>query len=195
MKRLIAIDGSTTKTGVAIFNIDKHKLQTLKVLCPDNIEKPLTKKAKDSLTKKQITDKQKEIHRKNTDYRISEMIKQLNKIFDKNKPEVIIMEDTYGSKDMYAYKKLCQLQGLVLSYCLINNITFILKMPQSWRKDLGFEIIKNGQQNTREEYKSMSINHIKDKYGIDVSDDEADAICIGESYFVREGADYESEEY
>lgn len=38
-------------------------------------------------------------------------------------------------------------------------------------------------QHTREDYKLMSVKYIKDKYGIEVTDDEADAICIGDSYF------------
>lgn len=185
MKKLIAIDGSTTKTGVAIFRLTKKQLLSHTVITPENIIKPLTKKEKASLSKTQLQLREKENKRINIDYRTHKMIKELSDIFKKHKPDVIIMEDTYGNKDMYAYKKLCQLQGLVLSYCIEHDIEFILKPPQSWRKDLGFKISENGKQLTREDYKQMSTGYIKDKYNIEVTDDEADAICIGESYFTK----------
>lgn len=183
MGKLISIDGSTTKTGYAVFDLENKKLEQHTVIVPENIKKSLSKKDKDGLTKTQIKDKQRQIKKENIDHRISEMIKELDKIFNEYHPEVIIMEDTYGNKDMYAYKKLCHLQGLVLSYCITKKVTFILKAPQSWRKDLGFEITENGMQHTREDYKSMSIKYIKDKYNIYVTDDEADAICLGLSFF------------
>lgn len=183
MEKMIAIDGSTTKTGIAVFNLNSKKLCMHTVIAPDNIVKPLSKKDRKGLTKTQLKIRQGQIKKENIDYRISEMIKELDKVFNDYIPEVIVMEDTYANKDMYAYKKLCHLQGLVLSYCITKKVTFILKPPQSWRKDLDFEITENGMQHTREDYKLMSVKYIKDKYGIEVTDDEADAICIGDSYF------------
>ena len=86
-----------------------------------------SKKDRKGLTKTQLKIRQRRIKKENIDYRISEMIKELDKVFNDYIPEVIVMEDTYANKDMYAYKKLCHLQGLVLSYCITKKVTFILK--------------------------------------------------------------------
>ena len=44
MEKMIAIDGSTTKTGIAVFNLNSKKLCMHTVIAPDNIVKPLSKK-------------------------------------------------------------------------------------------------------------------------------------------------------
>lgn len=46
MEKMIAIDGSTTKTGIAVFNLNSKKLCMHTVIAPDNIVKPLSKKTK-----------------------------------------------------------------------------------------------------------------------------------------------------
>lgn len=61
------------------------------------------------------------------------------------------------------------------------NIEYIY--PSSWRSKIG---IKTGRGIKRESLKQEDINYVKNKYNIDCGDDEADAICIGESFFIEE---------
>ena len=182
---IVSIDGSTTKTGIAVYDKKTGELVWHTVIAPKDKGR-LTAKEKKGLTKQELKKKQTERCRQNMDMRIEEMIKAINRIFERYQPQTIVMEDTYAGKDMYAYKKLCQLQGLGLNYAIQNGVTFILKFPSSWRKDIGFPAYKkNGKNIQREEYKVMSKEYVKKKYGLDVSDDEADAICLGDSVIAR----------
>ena len=49
----------------------------------------------------------------------------------------------------------------------------------TWRKGLGIKGRK------REELKNASKQYVLDRYGIDVSDDVADSICIGTYYLLN----------
>ena len=82
MGKMIAIDGSTTKTGIAVFNLNSKKLCMHTVIAPDNIVKSLSKKDRKGLTKTQLKIRQGQIKKENIDYRISEMIKELDKVFN-----------------------------------------------------------------------------------------------------------------
>ena len=55
--------------------------------------------------------------------------------------------------------------------------------PSSWRAALG---IRNGRGIKRTTLKEADIAFVKEKYGIDVNDDEADAICIGLAQGIKE---------
>ena len=54
--------------------------------------------------------------------------------------------------------------------------------PSSWRASLG---IKNGRGIKRTTLKQADIDFVKEKYNINVNDDEADAICIGLAQYVK----------
>ena len=61
------------------------------------------------------------------------------------------------------------------------NIEFIY--PGTWRSKCG---IRLGRGIKREKQKELDIQYVKDRYGITVNDDIADAICIGESYLIKD---------
>ncbi len=156
---LISIDGSTTNTGIAIFNIDTEELVNYSHIKPEN-DKKFDKKT-------------------NMDNRIKMMIKDITTILNKYNPRDIAMEDTYGAKDMYAYKKLCHLQGLLLSYSITNNISMEFYTPLFWRKKIGIPITKDKKRLKRNDFKTLAVEIVREKYNIDVTEDEAEAICIG----------------
>ena len=56
------------------------------------------------------------------------------------------------------------------------NIFYVEYTPSEWRSLVGITARK------REDCKAASIKRIKDIYNIDVDDNEADAINIGEAY-------------
>ena len=128
-----------------------------------------------------------EIKKKNMDYRIIEMIKGINIYLKKYKPKVIVIEDTYMGKDGYAYKKLCHIQGLVLSYSIEHKRCLIyFYSPTVWRKAVGIPNSENKVKLKRKELKNRAIELVKQIYDIDVSDDIADSICIGLAFFNKE---------
>ena len=52
--------------------------------------------------------------------------------------------------------------------------------PSHWRKVLGGNFGRK-----REEQKAAAIQYVKEKCGLEVTSDEADAICIGYAYLLE----------
>lgn len=88
-------------------------------------------------------------------------------------PDYIVMEDIQYQNGILTFKVLAMLLGLVQTCCAEKNIDFEVVSPNVWRKYAG----TNGK-NRREE-KMLSIAVVREKYGITVSDDVAEAILIG----------------
>ena len=65
--------------------------------------------------------------------------------------------------------------GAIWGYCILNDIAIEPILPSEWRTVLDI----NKPKADRPEYKRRAIKYVKDNFGLDVSDDEADAICIG----------------
>ena len=181
---LISIDGSTTNTGIAVFDYNTKELIDYTCIKPDNpyeINKNMNKQEKA------------EIKKKNMDYRIIDIIKGINNYLKEYKPKMIVIEDTYMGKDGYAYKKLCHIQGLVLNYSIEHKrCSICFYSPTTWRKAVGIPNSENKVKLKRKELKSRAIGLVKQIYNIDVGDDIADSICIWLAFFnKKEGIDNE----
>lgn len=114
---------------------------------------------------------------KDTESRMVEMATDIIDNLNKYKPIIVSIEDTYCGNNAAGMKKLSRLQGVVYGWCLCNDADFNLYLPSSWRKEFG-DLFKGKK---RAECKQLAIEYIKNKYNIDVNDDEAEAILIGES--------------
>lgn len=88
----------------------------------------------------------------------------------------IVIEDTVLQKSPQTMKKLSQIQGVLIGYCIEHGLPYFVLPPASWRKLLAF---KQGNGIKREELKQQALQLVESTYHIQVSDDEADAICIG----------------
>lgn len=88
-------------------------------------------------------------------------------------PDYVVMEDIQYQNGVLTFKVLAMLLGVVQTCCAERSIEFEVVSPNVWRKYAG----TNGK-NRREE-KMLSIAVVRDKYGITVSDDVAEAILIG----------------
>ena len=179
---LISIDGSTTNTGIAVFDYNTKELIDYTCIKPDNpyeINKDMNKQEKA------------EIKKKNMDYRIIDIIKGINNYLKEYKPKMIVIEDTYMGKDGYAYKKLCHIQGLVLNYSIEHKrCSICFYSPTTWRKSVGIPNSENKVKLKRKELKNRAIELVKQIYDIDVSDDIADSICIGLAFFNKKEGIY-----
>lgn len=111
-------------------------------------------------------------------YRLEMMAKDVWNILEKHKPDIIYIEETYLGKNAQTLKNLTRLQGVVYAWCILNNCEFNTITPASWRKLLNFQQ-KKGLK--RPELKVQSIQYVYDTYKLEVNDDEADAICIGDA--------------
>ena len=113
--KLISIDCSTKKTGIAFFYngiYDSHSLL--------NYSKY-----------------------KDTDERQAAMAKGILEMLNTFSPNAVFIEETYMAQNAQTTKLLTRLQGVVYGWCLVNNAKFYTIRPTQWRKALGFVQNKN----------------------------------------------------
>ena len=132
-------------------------------------------------------------HVKETEDRLLIMYIDIIQLINKYEPDILVIEkDIVGSgkrQNMSTINTLVKLIGGVWAYCIqLNmdtpmnllagefNIFYVEYTPSEWRSLVGITARK------REDCKAASIKRIKDIYNIDVDDNEADAINIGEAY-------------
>lgn len=111
---------------------------------------------------------------KNTDQRISEIKKWMNNIIKEKQAEVFAIEDIQYQGMINAYRSLAELIGVIKSHFYDNNYAYIIVKNGEWKKHCNIKGRK------RDEQKANAQKFIKNKYNIEVSQDVADAICIGE---------------
>lgn len=92
--------------------------------------------------------------------------------------DAIAIEDiqlqTYGRKSQVStYKVLAQLQGILLSAAFEMNIPIHIIHVQTWRAYTGITAKK------RQDAKNAAKIKVRNRYGVEVTDDEAEAVCIG----------------
>ena len=103
-----------------------------------------------------------------------DILNTLNEI----KPNIIYIEETVVLRNAQTQRFLTRLQGVVYAWCIQNNCEFNTIRPSSWRKAINLKQNKNIK---REQLKQEAIDYVKEKYNIEVNDDIADAICIGDA--------------
>lgn len=79
-----------------------------------------------------------------------------------------------GNIGVTTFKKLAHVQGALMVTCIEENIPYTIVPAATWRKTCGVK------GRVRSEYKPAAQAHVLEKYGIQATEDEADAICIGE---------------
>lgn len=114
---------------------------------------------------------------KNMDDRFPMMAKSIFEYLEKNKPVIIYMEETVVERNASTQRFLTRLQGVIYAYCMNNNCEFNTIRPTEWRKLVGIEQGKK----TRNELKEEAIALVLKEFGIEVSEDEAEAILIGKA--------------
>ncbi len=98
-----------------------------------------------------------------------------NIVIDAWKPDYIIMEDIQQQHGaVLTYKVLAMLLGIIEVTCAEKEVPHEIVSPNVWRKFAG----TCGK--TRQEEKMLSVATVKQKYGVAVSDDVAEAILIGQ---------------
>jgi len=84
----------------------------------------------------------------------------------------------YGVGNLKTHRALmwCQAAIAFMLHDNYKNLEMEYIYPSSWRASIG---IKTGRGIKRTTLKEKDIEFVKEKWNIDVNDDEADAICIG----------------
>ncbi len=110
---------------------------------------------------------------KNYDERIASIKTWINQIIKETKPEIFAIEDVQKQINIKTFKKLSELLGVIKNNFCEKEYLYLVITPTQWKSYLKIKGRK------REEQKKNTVKFIKKKYGIDVSEDEADAIGIG----------------
>lgn len=155
---LMSIDSSSRKSGWAIFNCDEYATSGL-----INLD----------------TAEYKKKFKNNSFERAKYMASKILEIASEYKPDIIVIEKPAATQNVATIRMLCEIVGSVLGYSLLSHCFYYEMFPAEWRKQL-----KMQGKHKKDEYKRMSKEYVKNKYDKDVSDDEADAICLGSAYII-----------
>lgn len=153
MKTIVGIDASTNKTGVCVFR-DKEYIEHILIDCH---------KEKDAM--------------KRIPMMANKICAYLDTIAD---IDVIIMEKSILKSNIDTVQKLSNLAGAIMLYAYQRGIKFENPVPSEWRKKIGLEQSKNVK---REILKLEAVKAVKQEYGLDVSDDEAESLLLARSGF------------
>lgn len=112
---------------------------------------------------------------KDMEERSKQMMIAIGKLIDKEDPSYVICEETWNKNNIETTKWLSFIIGAAMGKCCENKIPFEKVLPSSWRMRVG---LKQGKKK-RQELKQEAIDMVRNKYGFDPIEDEAEAILIG----------------
>ena len=104
------------------------------------------------------------------------MAKDLWRVIKKYQPETLVIEEVAQQSNVQTVIILSRLQGMIIGYAEAHKIKTHILLPSRWRKELGY---LQGPKVKRQELKKQSIDYVKAKYGLEPTEDECEAICIG----------------
>lgn len=110
--------------------------------------------------------------------RLEAFIREFNVLIETYHPEKIYFEGIQYQNNAETYKKLAMIQAMIIYWTKSKKIDSLELTPSHWRS-----IIKDNHGikfgRTRIEQKQKSQEFVKDFFNSIVSEDEADAICLG----------------
>lgn len=147
---ILALDQAYDKTGFSVYSIEDSEMQHYGLL--------------------RLTDIKGDNDKDEKAINVIEFIKRAITYY---KIDLVVFEDTQSQKNLNTFKKLNWLQGAIKTYLFENNIPYSILSPSTWRSTLG---IKGRGRVTQKKNAQIKVNKL---YDIKVTEDEADAICIG----------------
>lgn len=177
--KIIALDQSTTATGLSIFKNDK--------LINYILIKPKSSKRVSELVHE--LDEDKHIHFLKmpegmfdiTLLRITAIVDVIEQIIEKEKPDALYMEEVFENKNPKSrnpkgVKSLARLQGFIAHVCYKHNIPYRIVEENKWITTWG----TYSNKIKRPERKADVMKKVNDLYGLDITvDDLSDSIGIG----------------
>ena len=157
-QRILAIDGSTKNTGLAIFN-------GTKLVHYESIT------ASGELLS-----------------RILKMVNRIKQLYEEYQITDVVMEQILPqevSHNQNTYKALMYLQAATALALYKYKQSIVFYVASHWRKICG---IKTSRYIKRQQLKQQSQMLVKTNYGIDVNDDISDAILLGYAYIQEHGS-------
>ena len=110
-----------------------------------------------------------------TETRIKDMFRGIVQLIAEENPDAVCIEGTHFQNNQNAFKLLAQLQGMIMGVCELVGMPLYEYPPVLWRSVAG---IKEGRGVKREELKRLAVEYVKEHFGVECSNDEAEAIVI-----------------
>lgn len=108
------------------------------------------------------------------------MCTSLLSFLNKEKPNIVAIEITVVTRNAEAQRMLTMILGVIYGWCITHDCEYVGLRPTEWRR-----LVKRTSSEKigrkREELKQWSICRVKELYGVNVNDDQADAILIGQA--------------
>ena len=109
--------------------------------------------------------------------RFQSMCLSLWKLLNTYRPGTVVIETTAVTRNAYIQRSLTEILGIVRMWTFLHKKEFVSYVPGQWRRLVSsIQIPKN-----RKDLKKWSMDTVKDIYSISASDDECDAILIGQA--------------
>ena len=115
------------------------------------------------------------------DSRFKKMSLQVLEKLNRYKPDILYIEETVVNRNVQCQRFLSRLQGVIYGWCVMNDCEFQTLRPSQWRSLVKMDTGKK----KREQLKQIAIQLVKEKYDIEVTDDVAEAILIGQAAINR----------
>ena len=106
--------------------------------------------------------------------RLRLMREQIQELIWKTNPSYVVFEDIQYQRNASAFQILGMLQGIIIAELFDNNLDFFIVPSVTWKSYCGIK------GKNRMVQKENSIKYVLEKYGREVTDDEADAIGIAD---------------
>ena len=121
------------------------------------------------------------------DTRLYHINRKVRNLIAANNITEVYLEDIQlqgeGIPNVVVYKRLAEVIGVICCLCAELNIPHTVVSPSTWRHTCGI------RGKARLDKKRNAQIYVEQKYGIKVSDDIADAICIGEHAISQQNPD------
>ena len=111
---------------------------------------------------------------KDADERIKQMIGALDFELKRLDPDAVFVEAQWARQNVQTTIKLAYIVGAIKHICYELRTGCNTTLPSQWRKAIGIK------GKNRQEDKRLAIEYVYQKHCIEVNDDVAEAICIGE---------------
>lgn len=105
--------------------------------------------------------------------RIHQIKEYIRELIQDNSIDYVFIEDIQYQKNQKTYKILANLLGVLINLFVELEIQFEIVPPSRWKSWNGIKGRKRAEQ------KRNTIEKIKEIFGREATEDEADAICIG----------------
>lgn len=114
-----------------------------------------------------------------SDIRVGDMCMRVMNLIDTLKPTHVVIEALSTARNVATTRILSKVIGCVYCYCLVNEIPYEEYRCADWRGLLGIPNAPTAKA------KAESVKIVRNKYKIDVDDNEADAINVAEVFWIK----------